>query len=98
MTEKSGMQPERKTDKKTGRSPLPKAGGSSFSFAAAFAVTLFGVLFLPQMLLSEGRGLGFSNSFLSVAVFLLAFPAVPVDFQHVSNLIIDSHAGGKSKL
>lgn len=76
MTEKSGMQPERKTDKKTGRSPLPKAGGSALCFATAFAVTLFGVLFLPQMLLSEGRRLGFSNSFLSVAVFLLAFPAV----------------------
>ena len=43
---------------------------------AALAVTLAGVFFLPQMLLPEGRGLGFSNSFLSVTVFLLAFPQV----------------------
>ena len=46
------------------------------SLLLTFAVTLCGVLFLPQMLLAEGRGLGFSNSFLSVVVFLLAFPAV----------------------
>ena len=46
------------------------------SLLLTFAVTLCGVLFLPQMLLTEGRGLGFSNSFLSVVVFLLAFPAV----------------------
>ena len=43
---------------------------------AALAVTFAGVFFLPQMLLPEGRGLGFSNSFLSVTVFLLAFPQV----------------------
>ena len=36
------------------------------SLLLTFAITLGGVLFLPQMLLSEGRGLGFSNSFLSV--------------------------------
>ena len=46
------------------------------SLLLTFAVTLCGVLFLPQMLLTEGRGLGFSNSFLSVVVFLLTFPAV----------------------
>ncbi|HJC57256.1 MAG TPA: hypothetical protein H9700_07805 [Candidatus Eisenbergiella intestinipullorum] len=42
----------------------------------SLAVTLGGVLFLPQMLPAEGRGLGFSNSFLSAAVFLLSLPAV----------------------
>ena len=45
-------------------------------FWLSLAVTSGGVLFLPQMLLVEGRGLSFSNSFLSVLVFLLAFPAV----------------------
>lgn len=46
------------------------------------------------MLLSEGRGLGFSNSFLSVAVFLLAFPAV----RHaVERMLSETGAAGKVK-
>ena len=55
---------------------LTEEGTAPAGFLTAFAVTLCGVLFLPQMLLPEGRGLGFSNSFLSVTVFLLAFPQV----------------------
>ena len=46
------------------------------SLLLTFAIAFCGVVFLPQMLLAEGRGLDFSNSFLSVAVFLLAFPAI----------------------
>ena len=55
---------------------LTEEGTAPAGFLTAFAVTLCGVLFLPQMLLPEGRGLGFSNSFLSITVFLLAFPQV----------------------
>ena len=40
------------------------------------AVTLAGVICLPQMLISSGKGLDFSNSFLSVLVFLLCFPVI----------------------
>lgn len=40
------------------------------------AAALAGVVCLPQMLISSGRGLDFSNSFLSVLVFLLCLPAI----------------------
>ena len=40
------------------------------------AVTLAGVICLPQMLISSGKGLDFSNSFFSVLVFLLCFPVI----------------------
>ena len=65
----------RMTKKNSGGLPAEK-GAASAGLLPALAVTLAGVLFLPQMLLPEGRGLGFSNSFLSVTVFLLAFPQV----------------------
>ena len=39
------------------------------------AVTLLGVVCIPQMLLSSGKGLDFSNSFLSVLLWGLSFPA-----------------------
>ena len=38
-------------------------------------VTLLGVVCIPQMLLSSGKGLDFSNSFLSVLLWGLSFPA-----------------------
>ncbi len=38
------------------------------------AVTLLGVVCIPQMLLSSGKGLDFSNSFLSVLLWGLSFP------------------------
>lgn len=82
MTEKNNNEPL--TGKKSGPASL----------LLPFAITLGGVLFLPQMLLSEGRGLGFSNSFLSVAVFLLAFPAV----RHaVERMLSETGAAGKVK-
>lgn len=40
------------------------------------AVTLAGTVCLPQMLIASGRGLDFSNSFLSVLVFLLCLPVI----------------------
>lgn len=40
------------------------------------AVTLAAIIWLPQMLLSSGKGLDFSNSFLSVLLWALSFPAV----------------------
>ena len=61
---------------KNNNGPLTGKKSGPASLLLPFAITLGGVLFLPQMLLSEGRGLGFSNSFLSVTVFLLAFPQV----------------------
>src|SRR5699024_6145223 len=64
------------------------------SLLLTFAITFCGVVFLPQMLLAEGRGLGFSNSFLAVAVFLLAFPAV----RHaVERMLSETGAAGKVK-
>lgn len=39
------------------------------------AATLLGVVCIPQMLLSSGKGLDFSNSFLSVLLWGLSFPA-----------------------
>ena len=68
----------RMTKKNSGGLPAEK-GAASAGLLPALAVTLAGVLFLPQMLLPEGRGLGFSNSFLSVTVFLLAFPRCAAD-------------------
>ena len=65
----------RMTEKNNNGLPTGKKSGPA-SLLLTFAITFCGVVFLPQMLLAEGRGLGFSNSFLSVAVFLLAFPAI----------------------
>ena len=65
----------RMTEKNNNGLPTGKKSGPA-SLWLTFAITFCGVFFLPQMLLAEGRGLGFSNSFLSVAVFLLAFPAI----------------------
>ena len=65
----------RMTEKNNNGLPTGKKSGPA-SLWLTFAITFCGVVFLPQMLLAEGRGLGFSNSFLSVAVFLLAFPAI----------------------
>ena len=61
---------------KNNNGPLAGKKSGPASLWLTFAITFCGVVFLPQMLLAEGRGLGFSNSFLSVAVFLLAFPAI----------------------
>ena len=65
----------RMTEKNNNGLPTGKKSGPA-SLLLTFAIAFCGVVFLPQMLLAEGRGLGFSNSFLSVAVFLLAFPAI----------------------
>ena len=65
----------RMTEKNNNGLPTGKKSGPA-SLWLTFAITFCGVVFLPQILLAEGRGLGFSNSFLSVAVFLLAFPAI----------------------
>ena len=79
---------------KNNNGPLTGKKSGPASLLLPFAITLGGVLFLPQMLLSEGRGLGFSNSFLSVAVFLLAFPAV----RHaVERMLSETGAAGKVK-
>lgn len=79
---------------KNNNGPLAGKKSGPASLLLPFAITLGGVLFLPQMLLSEGRGLGFSNSFLSVAVFLLAFPAV----RHaVERMLSETGAAGKVK-
>ena len=79
---------------KNNNGPLAGKKSGPASLLLPFAITLGGVLFLPQMLLSEGRGLGFSNSFLSVAVFLLAFPAV----RHaVERRLSETGAAGKVK-
>ena len=79
---------------KNNNGPLTGKKSGPASLLLPFAITLGGVLFLPQMLLSDGRGLGFSNSFLSVAVFLLAFPAV----RHaVERMLSETGAAGKVK-
>ena len=65
----------RMTEKNNNGLPTGKKSGPA-SLWLTFSITFCGVFFLPQMLLAEGRGLGFSNSFLAVAVFLLAFPAI----------------------
>lgn len=79
---------------KNNNGPLTGKKSGPASLLLPFAITLGGVLFLPQILLSEGRGLGFSNSFLSVAVFLLAFPAV----RHaVERMLSETGAAGKVK-
>lgn len=42
----------------------------------SFLISLCGIMALPQILLQEGRGLGFSNSFLPVLLLALACPVI----------------------
>ena len=79
MVKKSGKQGGGQEERRDGYGCDDRPAFRRFDaarFCVCSAITLGGTLFLPQMLVREGRGLGFSNSFLSVLIFLLAFPAV----------------------
>ncbi len=78
---KWGISPENSRGKFTWMSPWNRPEASpklspGLSLALSLAVTLGGVLCLPRMLVAEGRGLGFTNSFLPVLLLALALPVV----------------------